>query len=102
MLVYRKYYEYTSKYVVPHNLWLLENFDYHINVEICSSLKNIKYLLCYPFEGDTRVIGSMGANEDEISYYEDMRTVGATEAFWMIYEFELHTKFPTVVSLVYT
>ena len=99
MLVYRKYYEYTSKDVVPHNLWLLENFDYHINVEICSSLKNIKYLLWYPFEGDTRVIGSMGTNEDEISYYEDMRTVGATEAFWRIYEFELHTRFPTVVSL---
>ena len=28
-----------------------------------------------------------------------MRTVGATDAFWRIYEFELHTRFPTVVSL---
>ena len=28
-------YEYTSKDVVPHNLWLLEKFDCHINVEIC-------------------------------------------------------------------
>ena len=92
-------YEYTSKDVVPHNLWLLEKFDCHINVEICSSLKVIKYLLWYPFKGDTRVIGSMGTNEDEISYYEDMRTVGATEAFWRIYEFDLHTRFPTVVSL---
>ena len=69
MLVYRKYYEYTSKDVVPHNLWLLENFGCHINVEICSSLKDIKYLVWYPFKGDTRVIGSMGTNEDEISYY---------------------------------
>ena len=41
----------------------------------------------------------MGLNEDEISYYEDMRTVGATEAFWRICEFDLHTRFPTVVSL---
>ena len=53
MLVYRKYYEYTSKDVVPHNLWLLENFGCHINVEICSSLKDIKYLVWYPFKGDT-------------------------------------------------
>ena len=45
------------------------------------------------------MIGSMGTNEDEISYYEDMKTVGATEALWRIYEFELHTRFPTVVSL---
>ena len=31
----------------------LEKFDCHINVEICSSLKVIKYLLWYPFKGDT-------------------------------------------------
>ena len=28
-----------------------------------------------------------------------MRTVGATEAFWRLYEFDLHNRYPTVVSL---
>ena len=41
-------YEYTSKDVVPHNLWLLKCFGCHINVEICSSIKVIKYLLWHP------------------------------------------------------
>ena len=92
-------YEYTSKDVVPHNLWLLEKFNCHINVEICSSLKVVKYLLWYPFKGDTRVIGSVQSVQDEISHFEDMRTVGATEAFWRLYEFDLHNRYPTVVSL---
>ena len=92
-------YEYTSKDVVPHNVWLLDRFDCHINVEVCSSLKVIKYLLWYPFKGDTRVIGSVRTVEDEIRHYEDMRTVGATEAFWRMYNFDLHTRFPSVMSL---
>ena len=92
-------YEFTSKDVVAHNVWLLDRFDCHINVEVCSSLKVIKYLLWYPFKGDTRVIGSVQNVQDEIRQYEDMRTVGATEAFWRLYKFDLHTRFPTVVSL---
>ena len=74
-------YEYTSKDVVPHNTWLLEKFNCHINVEIYSSLKVIKYLLWYPFKGETRVIASVQNVQDEIKQYKDMRTVGATEAF---------------------
>ena len=68
-------------------------------MEICSSLKVIKYLLWYPFKGETWVIASVQNIQDEIKQYKDMRTVGATEAFWQIYNFELHARFPTVVSL---
>ena len=96
-------YEYTSKDVVPHNLWLLRKFKCHINVEICSSLKVIKYLLWYPFKGEARVIASKEDEEanvgDEVKQYEDLRTVGATEAFWRLYEFPLHTRYPKVYSL---
>ena len=28
-----------------------------------------------------------------------MRTVGATEAFWRLYNLNLHTRFPSVMSL---
>ena len=28
-----------------------------------------------------------------------MRTVGAMEAFWRMYNFDLHTRFPSVMSL---
>ncbi|CAK8535268.1 unnamed protein product [Lathyrus sativus] len=33
-----------NKWVVPYNPWLLLKYDCHINVEICSSIKSIKYL----------------------------------------------------------
>ena len=90
---------------MPHNLWLLKMFQCHINVEICSSLKVIKYLLWYPFKGETRVIASTEKEkeeedeENEVKRFLDMRTVGATEAFWRLYEFKLHTRCPCVYSL---
>ena len=92
-------YELSNKDVVPYNPWLLRMFDCHINVEICSSLKVIKYLLWYPFKGDTRVIASIDGPEDEITMYEDMRTVGSTEALWKLYHFSMHERYPSVVSL---
>ena len=90
-----------------HNLWLLKRFQCHINVEIGSSLKVIKYLLWYPFKGETRVIASTEKEkekeeedkENEVNRFLDMRTVGATEAFWRLYEFKLHTRCPCVYSL---
>ena len=51
-------YEYTSKDIAVHNLWLLKKFKYDINDAISSSLKEIKYLLWYPFKGEARVIAS--------------------------------------------
>ena len=92
-------YDYTSKYVVPHNVWLLERSGCHIYVEICSSLKVIKYLLLYPFKGDTRVMGSTQKSNNEVSHYEDLRTVGASEDFLKIYKFPLRLWYPTVTSL---
>ena len=94
-------FQYTSRDVVSHNLFLLKTFKCHINVKICSSLKVIKYLLWYPFKGESRVIGSIEDTEaeDEVKVFEDMRTVGATEAFWRFYQFPLHTRYPKVYSL---
>ena len=45
------------------------------------------------------MIGSTQKSNDEVSHYEDLRTVGASEAFWKIYEFPLHLRYPTVTSL---
>ena len=76
--------EYTlsNKDVVPFNAYLIKMFKCHINVEICSSLKVIKYLLWYPFKGDTHIIASVEGANDEIKLFEDMRTVGTSDALW--------------------
>lgn len=46
------------------------------------------------------MIESTRIDEEEISHHEDIGTVGPTEAFWRMYECDLHTRFPAVVSLV--
>ena len=36
-----------NKWVVPYNPWLLRQMNCHLNVELCSSIKSIKYVLKY-------------------------------------------------------
>ncbi|KAG6670583.1 hypothetical protein I3843_Q054100 [Carya illinoinensis] len=48
-----------NRWVVPYNPYLLATFDCHINVEICSTIKAVKYLYKYIYKGHDRktVIG---------------------------------------------
>ena len=36
-----------NQYVVPYNPYLVTKFDCHLNVEICSTVKNVKYMCIY-------------------------------------------------------
>ncbi|KAG6650801.1 hypothetical protein CIPAW_06G067600 [Carya illinoinensis] len=60
-------------WVVPYNSYLLAMFDYHINVEICSTIKAVKYLYKY--------------------IYKD------NDPMWRIYGFIINEVHPTVYSL---
>ena len=40
-----------NQWVVPYNPYLLTKFNFHINVEICSTIKAIKYLYKYIYKG---------------------------------------------------
>lgn len=40
-----------NEFVVPHNPYLLAKYDAHINVEVCSTIKSVKYLYKYVFKG---------------------------------------------------
>ncbi|XP_042942780.1 uncharacterized protein LOC122276962 [Carya illinoinensis] len=44
-----------NRWVVPYNPYLLAMFDCHINVEICSTIKAVKYLYKYIYKGHDRV-----------------------------------------------
>ena len=37
--------------------------------------------------------------DDEIATFEDMRTIGPSEAFWITYEFGLYKRYPACMSL---
>ncbi|GBN32331.1 hypothetical protein AVEN_206086-1 [Araneus ventricosus] len=40
-------YSIDNRWIVPYNPWLLKKFNAHINVEICASVKSVKYLYIY-------------------------------------------------------
>ncbi|XP_061993816.1 uncharacterized protein LOC133711735 [Rosa rugosa] len=87
--------------VVPYNPWLLLLYNCHINVEICGSIKSVKYLYKYIYKGPDRVALELQSNLefDEIRQFVDARWVCAPEALWRIFKFAMNRIYPTVERL---
>ena len=63
-----------NSWIVPYSPFLLRQMRCHINVEICSSVSSIKYILKYTHKGTDRAVYNLeDANLDEISEYENNR-----------------------------
>ncbi|CAH2017253.1 unnamed protein product [Acanthoscelides obtectus] len=101
-----------NSWVVPYNAYLLEKYEAHINVEACSSMKSVKYLLKYIYKGfDRAQIVVRTVEEDgqtttiqepmynEIQMFLDVRYVSAPEAMWRIYTFEMHDMSHAIIKL---
>ncbi len=83
---------------MPYNSYLLATYNCHINVEICASIKAIKYIHKYIYKGHDRATVEVG-QQDEIKQYIDARYIGPVEACWHIMEFPMHEESPTVYRL---
>lgn len=88
-----------NRYVVSYNEFLLAKFNCHINVEICSTVRSVKYIYKYVYKGHdcaTLQFGRVTANNnetvqvDEIESFLNGRYVGSTEANWRIFEYPMH------------
>lgn len=84
-----------NSFVVPYNAYLLDRFDCHINVEVCSTVSAVKYLYKYITKGHDRALVQV-ENEadqnqaiDEVQRFLDSRYIGPVEAAWRIFEFSL-------------
>ena len=90
-----------NTWVVPYNPWLLLKYNCHINVEICCSIKSVKYLYKYVYKGPDRVSMEVrpGPNYDEVQQYIDARWVCAPEACWKIFSFPMYRMYPAVFRL---
>ncbi|KAK2993473.1 hypothetical protein RJ640_015157 [Escallonia rubra] len=90
-------------WVVPYNPYLLAKFNCHINVEICSSIKAVKYLYKYIDKGHDRVLFQVVNNEtsvsiDEISQFQSARWESPPELAWRIFGFPLNDIAPSVMA----
>ncbi|XP_074290276.1 uncharacterized protein LOC141617007 [Silene latifolia] len=96
--------ELNNHWVVPYNPFLLAKYDCHLNVEICSTIKAVKYMYKYVYKGHDRVSFAVTdlSNQysfDEITAYQSTRWITPPEATWRIYGFHLNEIHPNVVPL---
>ncbi|UYV81233.1 hypothetical protein LAZ67_20000416 [Cordylochernes scorpioides] len=99
--------EVDNRWVVPYNPYLLVRFNAHINVEVCASVKSVKYLLKYVYKGHDRAevevsVGGLDMESrahDEIKNFLDARYVSAPEAMWRMFEYRLHAHSHTICRL---
>ncbi|CAN6573919.1 unnamed protein product [Malus baccata var. baccata] len=90
-----------NSWVIPYNPWLLLRYDCHINVEICASIKSVKYLYKYVYKGPDRVTVEVQSNPeyDEMKQFRDARWVCAPEALWKIFKFIINQIYPSIERL---
>ncbi|GBM18222.1 hypothetical protein AVEN_38994-1 [Araneus ventricosus] len=92
-----------NRWVALYNPWLSKKLNAPINVEVCVSIKSVKYLYKYVYKGhdaaSIRFENENTLNHDEILSFLDGRYVSAPEAMWSLNEFNLLEKFHTVVRL---
>ncbi|CAH1447481.1 unnamed protein product [Lactuca virosa] len=93
-----------NRWVVPYNPKLLMMFNFHVNVEVCSSITSVKYVFKYIYKGhDKQVINIDPDGQpiyiNEIKRYQDARYVSPPEAIWMIFSFPLSQIYPCVMAL---
>ncbi|XP_074374440.1 uncharacterized protein LOC141714843 [Apium graveolens] len=104
-----------NRFVVPFNRDLLVHFQCHMNLEICNNSRSLKYLFKYCLKGhDTAImclrktrIGTSATIPkkapkgpiDEVKHYLNGRYVCASEVFWRIFAFDIHSRWPSVERL---
>ena len=85
-------------------------------MEICTSIKAIKYLYKYVYKGHDRIVHAISDQQsilielnsklnliisvsDEITQYTESRYISASEACWRIFHFGMQSQYPTVYPL---
>ena len=95
-----------NRWIVPYSPFLSLRYNCHINFEKCVSVTGTKYLYKYVTKGADKMMvkaevdgASVEEARDEISEYEDLRSVGSSEASWHLMAFPIARKYPAVKAL---
>ncbi|XP_071579388.1 uncharacterized protein [Temnothorax nylanderi] len=67
--------ELDNRWVVPYNPVLLRIFNAHINVELCNSVKSIKYICKYVNKGSDQAVFALESEKNEVKMYENGRYI---------------------------
>ena len=96
--------EVDNTWVVHYNPWLLRQLHCHVNIEMCTSVKAIKYVLKYVTKGCDQAVISLQQTThapiyNEIDNFQHGHYVGSSEAAWRILDNAMHAHHPPVVQL---
>lgn len=99
-----KEYKVDNQWVVPYNAYLLMRYKAHINVEICNSIKAVKYLHKYIYKGGAKATTRIAlvrenGDEDEISNYSENRYYNAAESIQRLFGLTITSYDPPVTRL---
>lgn len=82
-----------NRRVVPYNPYLSLKYNAHINVEVATSVRAIKYIYKYYLDCANIELTSEGQPElryNEITNFVNCRYVSAPEAVWRLQESPMH------------
>src|ERR1700761_2449104 len=89
---------FTNQHVVPYCPYFSLKYWCHINVEVCISVKSIKYIHKYIYKGHDRT--TMLLNQgDEVQQYIDARYLAPHECIYRLMAWHLHEELPNVIRL---
>eukprot|EP00918_Siedleckia_nematoides_P056940 GHVU01124209.1.p1 GENE.GHVU01124209.1~~GHVU01124209.1.p1 ORF type:complete len:993 (+),score=88.19 GHVU01124209.1:3246-6224(+) len=91
----------TNEWVANYSPWLVEAYDCHCYMDLCTSARAVKYMCSYMTKGPDFAMVGMVPNEgrNEVSEYVAMRYTGACEAVWRLFGFPI-TDFKPAVERV--
>ncbi|UYV64325.1 hypothetical protein LAZ67_3000285 [Cordylochernes scorpioides] len=79
-----------NRWVVPYSPFLLKKYYCHINVQVCTSIKSVKYIFKYILKGHD--CANLEIQHNEIKTYLNSRYVCAPESMYRIFGFDLYSK----------
>ena len=91
-----------DSWVVPYNPHLLMKFNCHMNVEVCITVKSVKYIFKYIHKGNGAAhieIRQNYLNHDEILQHLNARYVGPHQAVFRIMQYKMREKSHTIIRL---
>ena len=96
----------TNEWVVPYSPYLSKKYNAHINVEICGSIKSIKYCHKYILKGHDCAtiqvqedVPAHQVNRNEVDEFQNGRYVSSTESCWRMFGNEVTYRYPPVQHL---